>query len=108
MTDSVYGEYNNPKWIPKTGLILQSMLGLLDSLTPDEKADPLVIDTNRDLFTYQRLNHIQEHGPSNEDVLWLEDEARISKELVETRFGKEISKIRKQHNLETPSAPESL
>ena len=107
MTDSVYGEYNNPKWIPKTSLFLMSMVGAIDHLT-DEKTDPRLIETMWDVMAYARLHAIQTYGPTEADVQWLEWEARTIENAVKDKFGKEISKIREKHNLEDPSAPKPL
>ena len=106
MTESVYGEYHNPKWIPKTSIFLMSMVGAIDHLTED-KTDPRLIETMWDVMAYSRLLNIQEYGPSQADCDWLEFEAKSVENAVKDKYGKEISRIREKHNLEDPSAKPS-
>ena len=91
---------NWEQYTPRTSLIQMVLLGVCnDLIVKHERPLPEEIDVARNLAEYARLQHIQTHGPSEEDVLHYEREEKALRNRVETVFSKEIDRVRKENGL---------
>jgi hypothetical protein len=100
---------NNESRLPATSLPQMVMLGLCnESIVGHERPLPEEMDTMRNIVDYHRLRHIQDHGPSEDDVAWLAKAADDIKREVNQKFRREISDTRKLYSLDKVERPDIL